>query len=88
MQFSTTTSEKQRRNMKMKGLEVELWLSENRLPNTMKTRIMENVHRKLEENKNVHVEILFVLPPDYLSYVKRCLCLATLRKVSYICTPL
>ncbi|XP_020420362.1 cyclic nucleotide-gated ion channel 1 [Prunus persica] len=81
MQFSTTTSEKQRRNMKMKGLEVELWLSENRLPNTMKTRIMENVHRKLEENKNVHVEILFVLPPDYLSYVKRCLCLATLRKV-------
>ncbi|VVA25856.1 PREDICTED: cyclic [Prunus dulcis] len=81
MQLSTTTSEKLRRKMKMKGLEVELWLSEHGFPNTMKTRIMENVHRKLEENKNVPVEILSVLPQDYLSYVKRCLCLATLRKV-------
>ncbi|BBH03738.1 cyclic nucleotide gated channel 1 [Prunus dulcis] len=58
MQFSTTTSEKQRRNMKMKGLEVELWLSKNRLPNTMKTRIMENVPKLkdiegLEELKGI-----------------------------------
>ncbi|CAL9030908.1 unnamed protein product [Prunus brigantina] len=82
MQFSTTTSEKLRRRTKMKGLEVELWLSENGLPmKTMKARIMENVHRELEKNKNGHVEILSALPPDFLSYVKRCLCLATLRKV-------
>ncbi|XP_021807686.1 cyclic nucleotide-gated ion channel 1-like [Prunus avium] len=81
MQFSTTTSEELRWEMKMKGLEVELWLSENGLSKNMKARIMENILRKLEENKNVHVEILYVLPQDYLSYVKRCLCLATLRKV-------
>ncbi|KAI5329673.1 hypothetical protein L3X38_029070 [Prunus dulcis] len=81
MQLSTTTSEKLRRKTKMKGLEVELWLSENGLPKTMKARIMENVHRELGKNKNGHVEILTALPPEYLSYVKRCLCLATLRKV-------
>ncbi|BBH03741.1 cyclic nucleotide gated channel 1 [Prunus dulcis] len=81
LELEKNLEEKLRREMKLKGLDVELWLSRNRLPNTMKTRIMENVRRKLEENENVHVEILFVLPPDYLSYVKRCLCLATLRKV-------
>ncbi|BFG32423.1 hypothetical protein CerSpe_186970 [Prunus speciosa] len=81
MQLSTTTSEKLRRKMKMKGLEVELWLSEHGLPNTMKAGIMDNVHRVLEENKNGHVEILTALPPEYLSRVTRCLCLATLRKV-------
>ncbi|BBH03743.1 hypothetical protein Prudu_014693 [Prunus dulcis] len=80
LELEKNLEEKLRREMKLKGLDVELWLSRNRLPNTMKTRIMENVRRKLEENENVHVEILFVLPPDYLSYVKRCLCLATLRK--------
>ncbi|BBN69540.1 cyclic nucleotide gated channel 1, partial [Prunus dulcis] len=83
LQLSTTTSEKLRRKTKMKGLEVELWLSENGLPKTMKARIMENVHRELGKNKNGHVEILTALPPEYLSYVKRCLCLATLRKASH-----
>ncbi|ONI08179.1 hypothetical protein PRUPE_5G162000 [Prunus persica] len=81
MQLSTTTSEKLRRKMKMKGLEVELWLSENGLPKTMKARIMEHVQRLLEQNKNGHVEILYALPPEYLTYVTRCICLPILRKV-------
>ncbi|CAB4280658.1 unnamed protein product [Prunus armeniaca] len=81
MQLSTTTSEKLRRKMKLKGLEVELWLSENGLPKTMKARIMENVQRLFEQNKNGHVEILYALPPEYLSYVKCCLCLETLRRI-------
>ncbi|CAL9030906.1 unnamed protein product [Prunus brigantina] len=67
--------------MKLKGLDVELWLYKNRLPLTMQKRIMDNILQKLQENKNGHLEILYSLPPDYLSFVKRCLCLATLRKV-------
>ncbi|KAM5571846.1 hypothetical protein ABKV19_012097 [Rosa sericea] len=75
------SSEKLMKSMKMKGLEVDLWLSENGLPKSMKPMIMENVRKKLEGKRNDNMEILSVLPLEHLSYLKRCLCLGTLNKV-------
>lgn len=84
MQLSTTRSEKLRRKMKMKDLDIELWLSKNGLPKEMKTVIMENLLRKLEENKDVHVEnMLSILPLEHKNNIKYHLCLAILKKVSY-----
>ncbi|VVA20301.1 PREDICTED: cyclic [Prunus dulcis] len=87
MQLSTTRSEKLRRKMKMKDLDIELWLSKNGLPKEMKTVIMENLLRKLEENKDVHVEnMLSILPLEHKNNIKYHLCLAILKKVPMLQT--
>ncbi|KAK9913515.1 hypothetical protein M0R45_037328 [Rubus argutus] len=91
MQFAITRrSEKiltqQRRSHEI-GLEVDLWLSRKGLPSYLKEVIMHIVQQKLEQNKDVQVEnILSILPSAHSKYIKRYLCLATLKKVPMLQT--
>lgn len=83
MQLSTTRSEKLRQKMKMKDLEIELLLSRNGLPKELKAVFMENLQRKLEKNKEIHVvNMLSILPLEHKNNIKYHLCLAMLKKVS------
>ncbi|KAK9914516.1 hypothetical protein M0R45_038290 [Rubus argutus] len=87
LQFATTRSEKLRRKMKTKNLEVELWLSKKGLPGNLKAVIMHIIQKKLEQNKDVEVEnILSVLPSAHSKYIKRYLRLGTLKKVPMLQT--
>lgn len=63
MQLTTTKSEEIRQKMMMKELEIQWWMARNRLPNDMKTVIIEKVIEKLEENKDVDVENLLYYSP-------------------------
>ncbi|XP_021830089.1 cyclic nucleotide-gated ion channel 1-like [Prunus avium] len=84
MQLVTRTSAKMRiiQQLKMKDLEVQLWLSENDIPKNMKATIMQKVHKQLEQNKDVHVEnILSILPLEQKRFIKRHLCWPTMKKV-------
>nr|XP_011470674.1 PREDICTED: cyclic nucleotide-gated ion channel 1-like [Fragaria vesca subsp. vesca] len=87
LQFATTRSEKLRRKMKTKNLEVDLRLSRKGLPSNLKVVIMQIIQQKLEQNKDVQVEdILSVLPSAHSKYIRRYLSLATLKKVSnFLC---
>ncbi|XP_068312587.1 cyclic nucleotide-gated ion channel 1-like [Pyrus communis] len=87
MQLSTTRSEKLRQKMKMKDLEIELWLSRNGLPKELKAVFMENLQRKLEKNKEIHVvNMLSILPLEHKNNIKYHLCLAMLKKVPMLQT--
>ncbi|KAL6132166.1 hypothetical protein ACLB2K_070537 [Fragaria x ananassa] len=82
MQLATTKSEAIREKMKDKDLEIQRWMSRNRLPDDMKIVIIENVSQKLEENKDVHVEnLLPILPRKDRRSIKRLLCMDALKKV-------
>ncbi|PRQ60443.1 putative potassium channel, voltage-dependent, EAG/ELK/ERG [Rosa chinensis] len=87
LQFATTRSEKIRRKMKTKNLEVDLWLSRKGLPSNLKIVIMQFIQQKLEQNNDVQVEnILSVLPSAHSKYILRYLRLATLKKVPMLQT--
>ena len=82
MQLATTKSEEIGEKMKLKERDVELWIEKNGLPKELKTKIMQKVKYKLEENKDVDVEnLLSILPSEDRKYIKRLLCLPMLRKV-------
>ncbi|BFG23528.1 hypothetical protein CerSpe_098020 [Prunus speciosa] len=82
LQFATTRSEKLRRKLKTKDLEIDLWLSRKGLPKNLKEVIMQVVQQKLEQNKDVQVEnILSVLPLVHSNFIRRYLRLATLKNV-------
>ncbi|XP_050384900.1 cyclic nucleotide-gated ion channel 1-like [Argentina anserina] len=87
LQFATTRSEKLRRKMKTKNLEVELWLSRKGLPSNLKAVIMHIIQQKLEQNKDVPVDdLLSILPSAHSKYILRYLGLATLKKVPMLQT--
>ncbi|KAM5548904.1 hypothetical protein ABKV19_000358, partial [Rosa sericea] len=68
--------------MKMKDLEVQTWFSRNDIPKDLRLKIMEYVHKQVEQNKEVHLEnILSILPLEQKRLIKRHLCLAMLAKV-------
>ncbi|XP_050385212.1 cyclic nucleotide-gated ion channel 1-like isoform X2 [Argentina anserina] len=54
------------------GRKIEFWLSENRLPMSLKLEIMEKVvQQKLAENRDVHVDnFLDILPEERRSYIE------------------
>ncbi|KAF3448001.1 hypothetical protein FNV43_RR08709 [Rhamnella rubrinervis] len=81
MQLATTRSEEIRRKMKLKDLEIELWIYENGLSKEMKKKIMDIVKDRLKENKDVDVKnLLDILPSEWRSCIKRLICFTTLRK--------
>ncbi|CAL8169907.1 unnamed protein product [Prunus armeniaca] len=83
-----------RRKMQLISPEIDLWLSKNDLPKDLKmvsgrtekhlrTVIVENVQRHLQENKDVDVEnILAVLPLRHRRGIMSLLRLTSLKKVS------
>lgn len=85
MQLATTRSKEQRKLMKMerkRGPEITSWLYNNGVPLNMKKMIMTCVLRELEANQDVNIEnILSILPLESLKFIKRHLCLDTLKKV-------
>ena len=69
--------------MKLKDLEIELWISKNGLSQEMKEKIMDMVKDRLEEEKDVDVQnLLNILSPELRKSIKRLLCFNTLKKVS------
>lgn len=88
MLLSTERSKEQRKLMKMerkRGPAIASWLHNNDIPLNMNKMIMSYALRELDANKDVNVEnILSIgLPLDCLKLIKRHLCLATLKKVSF-----
>ncbi|CAL9025971.1 unnamed protein product [Prunus brigantina] len=85
-----------RRKMQLISPEIDLWLSKNDLPKDLKmvsgrtekhlrTVIVENVQRHLQENKDVDVEnILAVLPLRHRRGIMSLLRLTSLKKVSML----
>lgn len=83
-----------RRKMQLISPEIDLWLSKNDLPKDLKmvsgrtekhlrTVMVENVQRHLQENKDVDVEnILAVLPLRHRRGIMSLLRLTSLKKVS------
>ncbi|PRQ60489.1 putative cGMP-dependent kinase [Rosa chinensis] len=85
MQLETTRSKQQRKLMKMerkRGPEIASWLHNNGILLNMKKMIMTCVLHELEVNQDVNVEnILSILPLECLKFIKRHLCLNTLKRV-------
>ncbi|PON72124.1 Ion transport domain containing protein [Parasponia andersonii] len=81
MQLATTRSEELRRKMKMKELDVELWIAKNDLGKERKAEIMQKLKCKLRDNNDVDIEnLLSILSPEDRKSIKRQLCLPRLRK--------
>ncbi|KAK9907217.1 hypothetical protein M0R45_001989 [Rubus argutus] len=73
--------------MKMKDVEVDLWLNRKGLPSNFKEVIMNFIQQKLEQNEDVEVEnILSVLPSAHRKYITLYLRLAALKKVRMLQT--
>ena len=83
MQLATTRSEEISEKMKLKELDIDLWINKNGLPKHIKASIMKSVKITLEaENKDIDVENLYsILPREEKKFVKRYLCLPAIRKV-------
>ncbi|KAK9914512.1 hypothetical protein M0R45_038287 [Rubus argutus] len=80
-------TEKLSRKMKMKDVEVDLWLNRKGLPSNLKEVIMNFIQQKLEQNEDVEVEnILSVLPSAHRKYITLYLRLAALKKVRMLQT--
>ncbi|PQP93095.1 hypothetical protein Pyn_14016 [Prunus yedoensis var. nudiflora] len=82
IQLATTKSENICQKMAMKDLDIQLWMSRNGLPEDMKTVIMKNVKKRLEQDKDADVENMFsLLSQNNKKSIKRYLCMDTLKKV-------
>lgn len=63
--------------------DLELWLFKSGIPSKRKNEIIERVRQALEQNCDVDVEnILPILPEELQSYIKSCLPMTRLKKVS------
>lgn len=81
MQLATTRSEEIRRNMTLKEIDIELWISKNDLPQNINEEIMQSVKDILEGDKDANVESL-LLNVRKKSNIKRHLCFDMLKRVS------
>ncbi|XP_061998576.1 cyclic nucleotide-gated ion channel 1-like isoform X1 [Rosa rugosa] len=85
LQFVTTTSERHKREMMSK--EVDLWLFRKGLPSNLKQVIMHFMIQKLKQKIDVGVDdILSILPSTHRKYIERFLRLAILKKVPMLQT--
>lgn len=64
---------------------IELWLSKEKVPTAMKSRIIEFIHNSFDEDEDVNVENLIPdLPLKLQSDVKRHICLNLLKNLNII----
>ncbi|XP_059433150.1 cyclic nucleotide-gated ion channel 1-like [Corylus avellana] len=81
-QLATERSEEIIQSMKVKEREIDIWRDRNKLPNSMKEEIMENVQRLLKEMQDVDVQnLLSYLPIELGMKIKCHICLPLLKKV-------
>ncbi|KAL6132181.1 hypothetical protein ACLB2K_070552 [Fragaria x ananassa] len=82
MSMETEKSEEIRRKIKSKEQDMKVWMEKNRLPKNLRKEIMVKIREQLEQDKNADVENLFsILPSATKKWLKRVLCMSTLRKV-------
>ncbi|KAL5568105.1 hypothetical protein UlMin_024680 [Ulmus minor] len=83
----TVNAKKLEKNTTYKSTELYKWISDNGIPNNMKKEFMQHMRLRLQEGKDVDVvNILGVLPHQLVQFVRKHLCLETLKKVPTIKT--
>lgn len=84
MRLEAKKSEDKTQKIRMKELDVRSWISRNELPDNLKKEIMNIIKLKLDENKDADLVNLFsILPWHTRKYLKRCLCMKTLKTVCF-----
>ena len=79
---------KRRKRRKRQEANIELWLSKEKVPPEMKSRIIEFIHNRFDEDEDVNVENLIPdLPSELQSNVKSHICLNLLKDVSFFTSP-
>ena len=87
-QLVTERSEEIIQRMKVKEREIDIWRDRNKLPDSIKKEVMENVQRLLKEMKDVDVQnLLSYLPIELGMKIKRHICMPLLKKVSHLPSP-
>lgn len=80
--METQRWEEIRNKIQLKERDILGWMERNDLPDDMKKQIMKNINDKLEENKDADLENIFSILPVYTKkFLKRFLCMKTLKKV-------
>ncbi|KAL5568093.1 hypothetical protein UlMin_024668 [Ulmus minor] len=83
----TVNAKKLEKNTTYKSAELYKWISDNGIPDNMKKEFMQHMRLRLQEGKDVDVvNILGVLPHQLVQFVRKHLCLETLKKVPTIKT--
>jgi cyclic nucleotide gated channel len=83
IQLATERSEEIIKNMRVKEQEIDLWISRNELPGSIKQEIMPIIQHMLEEKKDVDVQnLLSHIPIELERKIKRYICFPLLKEVS------
>jgi hypothetical protein len=84
MQMATEKSEEITKNTKRKELEIQLWLSRNKLHDKMKEQIISCIQYRLKEKKDFDTEnpIPHLSDIKLTKEIKRYICLPLLKNVS------
>ncbi|XP_075673292.1 cyclic nucleotide-gated ion channel 1-like isoform X1 [Castanea sativa] len=81
--FQTCMQRRKRR--KRQEANIDMWLSKEKVPTTMKSRIIGFIHNRFDEDEDVNVENLIPdLPLELQSDVKRHICLNLLKNLNII----
>ncbi|XP_075672538.1 cyclic nucleotide-gated ion channel 1-like isoform X2 [Castanea sativa] len=76
---------KRRKRRKRQEANIELWLSKEKVPTIMKSRIIGFIHNRFDEDEDVNVENLIPdLPLELQSDIKRHICLNLLKNLNII----
>ncbi|PQQ11122.1 cyclic nucleotide-gated ion channel 1-like [Prunus yedoensis var. nudiflora] len=83
MQMQATKSEEMRKKIKIKKLDIQSWISKNKVPDDIKKEIMKSVKQKLKEHKDadLHNDLYSILPGKTRTSLKRCLCMDAFKTV-------
>ncbi|XP_075673293.1 cyclic nucleotide-gated ion channel 1-like isoform X2 [Castanea sativa] len=79
------TCMQRRKRRKRQEANIDMWLSKEKVPTTMKSRIIGFIHNRFDEDEDVNVENLIPdLPLELQSDVKRHICLNLLKNLNII----
>ncbi|VVA20942.1 PREDICTED: cyclic [Prunus dulcis] len=83
MQMQATKSEEMRKKIKIKKLDIQSWISKNKVPDDIKKEIMKSVKQKLKEHKDADLQndLYSILPGKTRTSLKRCLCMDAFKTV-------
>ncbi|XP_008225619.1 PREDICTED: cyclic nucleotide-gated ion channel 1-like [Prunus mume] len=85
IQMRTTQSEEIRKKIELKKGDIDEWMKKYHIDDEKKDEIMKNINKKLEEDKDAELEILFNVLPGYMKkHLKHLLCFKTLSQVKLL----
>lgn len=81
--MQATKSEEMRKKIKIKKLDIQSWISKNKVPDDIKKEIMKSVKQKLKEHKDADLQndLYSILPGKTRTSLKRCLCMDAFKTV-------